>query len=137
MKISSDGKKAEIFSPEDCDDPSFSPDGSMIACSKGGELVIRSASNGGEIERHKLPAFSTANFGAAWLPDASGLIVILNEKNSLTNLLVLPRDGRKPYKLTHFQDGTIYRYAFSHDGSKLYLARGYPTQDAILIRDFR
>jgi hypothetical protein len=42
-------------------------------------------------------------------------------------------DGKQPRPLTDFQNGAVYNFAYSHDGSKLYLARGFQIHDAILI----
>jgi len=106
----------------------------MLSCIRNGsEAVIVNAANGLEMESFVLPVGSTPNFGALWKADSTGLIVTTHEKGVNSNLTVIPRDRRKPYKLTNFSDGTIYRFAFSHDGSCLLFARGYPPQDAILI----
>lgn len=137
LKLPVGGGEAKLL-PVDCDNPAFSPDGALIACPRNDyEIVIRSAYDGNEIERHRLPPFSTANFGTSWTPDGKGLIVIRNEKSGLSNLVVIPRDGEKPYHLTNFLSGVIYRYAFAHNGSRLFLARGYPTADAVLISNYR
>jgi DNA-binding winged helix-turn-helix (wHTH) protein/Tol biopolymer transport system component len=137
LKVSTNGGEPEVL-PVACSNPAFSPDGSMITCSSYTELVIHSARDGREIERHKLPAFSVASFGTSWTPDGTGLIVIQTKKPGLSNLVVIPRDGSKPYNLTNFLSGVIHhRYAFSHDGSRLFVARGYSSQDAILIRNYR
>jgi Tol biopolymer transport system component/DNA-binding winged helix-turn-helix (wHTH) protein len=118
--------------------PTYSPDGSLISCvsSVRAEIVIVSAADGAEVERHSLPVFATWNFGIGWTADGSGLVYIGNEKGT-SNLWVQPRDGAKARPLTNFTSGIIYRYAFTPDGSKIYIARGYPTQDAILIKNFR
>ena len=39
--------------------------------------------------------------------------------------------------LTDFGSGDIYNYNFSSDGKRLYLARGYSTRNAVLIRNFK
>jgi len=135
-KIPSDGGAPEILAIENCRSPLFSPDGSMLSCIRGGsDAVILTAADGREMESFKLPYGADPNFGAAWKPDSTGLIVTTHEKNVISNLTVIPRDRSKPYNLTNFTSGTIYRFTFSHDGSHLLFARGYPTQDAILIRN--
>jgi Tol biopolymer transport system component len=118
--------------------PTYSPDGSMLSCisSVAAEILVVSASTGAEVQRFPLPIFATWNFGIGWTPDGSGLVYIATEKGT-SNLWIQPRDGSKPRALTNFTSGIIYRYAFAPDGSRHYLARGYPTQDAILIRNFR
>jgi Tol biopolymer transport system component len=137
-RIPVDGGEPVTLRPKGCFIPTYSPDGSMLSCvdtEKRGIMIV-SATDGSELERHPLPINATWNFGVGWTPDGSGLIYIGTEKN-VSNLWVQPRDGTKPRSLTSFSSGIIYRYAFAADGSKLYLARGYPTQDAILISNYR
>jgi DNA-binding winged helix-turn-helix (wHTH) protein/Tol biopolymer transport system component len=137
MRMPADGGEPALLA-NDFLVPNYSPDGSMISCIRASkpEIVVLSASDGSEIQRFPLPAFATWNFGIGWTADGSGLIYIATEKGT-SNLWVQPRDGAKPRALTNFSSGIIYRYVFSWDGSKLYLSRGYPTQDAILIKNFR
>lgn len=137
-RIPVDGGEPVTLKPKGCYLPTYSPDGSLLSCidnEKHG-VVIVSATGGSEIERHPLPDFAAWNFGIGWTPDGSGLIYVVT-KRWTSNLWIQPRDGGKPRALTNFSSGTIYRYAFAPDGSKLYLARGYPVQDAILIKNFR
>ncbi len=56
--------------------PTYSPDGSMISCvsAKGTEVVIISASDGAQLETHRLPAFASSNFGIGWTRDGAGLV---------------------------------------------------------------
>ena len=139
MRVPTEGGPPVELSIKGCITPTYSPDGSLISCVHIGDrasIVVASASDGAEIERHPLPVFSTWNFGIGWTPDGSGLVYIGTEKG-VSNLWIQPRDGSKPRPLTNFSSGIIYRYAFAPDGSKLYVARGYPTQDAILIKNFR
>jgi hypothetical protein len=56
---------------------------------------------------------------------------------SVSNLWAQPLDGSAPCPLTNFSSGQIYNYAFARDGQRLFLARGYPIRDALLIRNFR
>jgi hypothetical protein len=49
---------------------------------------------------------------------------------------VQPLDGGPPRQLTDFPNGDVYNFAYSPDGSKLYLARGFQIRDAILISGF-
>jgi DNA-binding winged helix-turn-helix (wHTH) protein/Tol biopolymer transport system component len=121
-----------------CMTPTFSPDGSLISCVRADkpETCIISSTDGTLIETLPLPVFATTNFGVGWTRDGSGLIYISSEKE-VFNLWVQPRDGAKPKRLTNFSSGAIYRYAFAPDYSKIFVARGYPMQDAVLIRNYR
>lgn len=136
-RMSTDGGEA-VTLVKGCYIPTFSPDGSLISCVSLAtpEIIILSAGDGKEVERHPLSPTATWNFGIGWTSDGTGLVYIGTE-NGVSNIWVQPRDGGKTRQLTNFTSGIIYRYAFSPDGSKIYLARGYPTQDAFLIRTFR
>jgi Tol biopolymer transport system component len=86
------------------------------------------------IQSFQIPPNNGSNIGAVWTPDGKGLVVITHE-NGVSNLTVFPLHKRKPYKLTNFSSGVIYRFAYSRDASRILLSRGYPTQDAVLIRN--
>jgi Tol biopolymer transport system component len=136
-KISIDGGQPIRFSEEPCASPAFSPDGSMVSCVRGDtEALILSAVDGKIIESYKLPLNSTVNFGVGWALDGSGLTFICGEKN-VSNVCVLRRGHGTTSKLTNFTSGHITRYAFASDGSRLFVGRGYPVADAILISNFR
>jgi Tol biopolymer transport system component/DNA-binding winged helix-turn-helix (wHTH) protein len=137
-KIPSEGGNPVQLGTIACVTPIYSPDGSLLSCVRIGarEILVLSASDGAELERHPLPTYATWNFGISWTPDGSGLVYIVTQ-NDASNLWVQPRSGSKPEAMTNFSSGVIYRYAFVPDSSKLYLARGYPVQDAVLIRNIR
>lgn len=134
-KIPAGGGDAEMITNQTCRTPTFSPDGSKISCVRNeSEVIVLNASDGNVILRFEIPPFNGSNIGAVWTPDTKGLVVITHE-NGVSNLTVFPLDKSKPYKLTNFSSGSIYRFAFSHDGNRLFLARGYPTQEVVLIRN--
>ncbi len=134
--VPSDGGASVRFGSVECDRPTFSPDGKKISCVTASEEVVILTSDGREIERSKLTPNVTSNFGIGWLPDGSALAVIRVD-NGISNLWSYPTGGGKPKRLTNFKDGIIYRYTFSPDGTRLFLARGYPTQDAVMITSYR
>jgi DNA-binding winged helix-turn-helix (wHTH) protein/Tol biopolymer transport system component len=137
-RIPVDGGEPVTIRPSGCLIPTYSPDGSLLSCISYGnpEILVVSATDGAEVERHPLPVHATWNFGIGWTPDGAGLIYIIQEKG-VSNLWIQPRDGSKARSFTNFTSGVIWRYAFGRDGTKLYVSRGYPTQDAILIKNFR
>lgn len=132
-RISSEGERDQ-FSVPNCWLPNFSPDGSLISCIRydSPEIVVITADEGRELERYQLPKNAVMNWGAGWAPDGNSIVLVTNEKG-VSNLTAIPRDGSKPHNLTDFTSGHIYRYAYSRDGTRLFLARGYPTRDAIMI----
>lgn len=92
---------------------SFSPDGSEMTFMRGSKETNRSllliAASDGTRERILL----TGNDGEAFF------------------------GGGATRPLTDFTGGDIYNFAFSADGSHLYVARGYGIRNAVLIRNFK
>jgi len=137
MKISSEGGTPQ-FLADQCTVPTYSPDGSLVSCvgTDKYQIVILSSADGSRVETHPLPVFAVSNFGIGWTPDSTGLIYIMSEKE-VFNLWIQPRDGSKGRNLTNFSSGVIYRYAYTPDFSRIFVARGYPIQDVVLIKNYR
>jgi len=74
--------------------------------------------------------------GATWTPDGRSLTYLVYGQIG-SNVWVQPLGRAAPRPLTSFSQGYIYFYAFSRDGNRLYLARGYQVRDAVLIRGLR
>ena len=110
----------------------------MLSCVRLGseEIVVISSADGTEIEHYPLPSFATWNFGIGWSHDGSKLVYAATE-NGISNLWFQPRVQTPPYPFTNFTSGRIFRYAFSPNGERLFVARGYPAQDVMLIQNFR
>jgi hypothetical protein len=52
------------------------------------------------------------------------------------NIWLKPFDGSKPAQpITHFKNGTILSFDWSHDGKSLAVVRQDATSDVILLRD--
>ncbi len=71
-----------------------------------------------------------------WTPDGRAVAYI---DTTLSNLWVLPIDGRAPSQLTHFTDGRTLTggFAWSHDGKRLAIARSVTTNDIVLFRGLK
>jgi len=54
-------------------------------------------------------------------------------QNGVSNIWSQPVDGGEPKPLTDFTSGSIYHFAYSLDGTRLFLARGQQIRDAVLI----
>lgn len=68
--------------------------------------------------------------------DGKALVYIVLYKN-VGNLRLQPINGCEARPLTDFTGGDIYNFAFSDDGAKLFVARGYSIRNAVLISNFR
>ena len=115
--------------------PDVSPNGKFIAALVGRKLTILSSSDGtlmNSLDAHKWAHWWT---GARWTPDGESLTYLVPGENT-SNVWVQALIGSAPRQLTTFPKGYIYEYAFSRDGKKLYVARGYQIRDAIIIKNF-
>lgn len=127
-----DGGERVSLGRTDCGMPHFSPDDKYISCvSDQKDILILSSEDGTLL--HTLPTlpFSTLNFGARWTPDGKAVAYILTDKG-ISNIWLQPIDGPAK-RLTDFTGGSIYNFAYSLDGKRLYVARGHQIRDAILI----
>lgn len=115
--------------------PHISPDGKAINVYTAEGLKIFSASDGSELSSLKTEGGGDFWSGARWTPDGRSVTYLVHRGNS-NNIWVQPVSGAPARQLTDFSQGYIYSYAYSHDGTKLYLARGYQTRDAVLIKNF-
>ena len=136
QKLSIDGGEPIKLTDMDSHAPHFSPDGRFISfITDENKIAIISAENGTLIRTYETAQVPSLNIGAHWTPDGRALTYIVNRKNT-GNIWLQPLSGDAPHSLTDFTSGDIYNYAFSADGTRLYLARGYQIQDAVLIRNF-
>ena len=135
-KISIDGGETVNLKEMDSDlVPELSPDGKLIAALIGGRLKIFSSSDGTLLKSLEADKFAHPWTGAKWTPDGRSLIYLVAGENT-SNIWVQSLSESAPVPLTNFQKGYIYEYAFSPDGTKLYVARGYQIRDAVVIKNF-
>lgn len=116
--------------------PDLSPDGKFIATLVGLRLTVLSSSDGTFVNSLAADKRVHVWAGARWTPDGRSLTyMVLGDLTS--NVWVQSINGSAPRPLTNFPKGHIlYEYAFSRDGKKLYVARGYQIQDAVVIKNF-
>lgn len=123
----------------DCQMPHFSPDDKFISCVRGQrDVLILSSADGALLHTLRVPEVvtlhSSINFGARWVPDGKSIVYIINDRG-VANLWTHPIAGGKPKQLTNFTSGSIYHFAYSMDGTRLFLARGNQIRDALLIHE--
>jgi len=135
-KISIDGGETVNLKEMDSDlVPELSPDGKLIACLVGGRLRILSSSDGALVSSLEADKLAHPFVGAKWTTDGGSIIYLVTRGNT-SNVWVQGLNGSAPRQLTTFPKGYVYEYAFSRDGKKLYVARGYQILDAVLIKNF-
>jgi len=137
-KVSSDGGEPVKVSDTECHTPHFSPDGAYVSCVSPDwkTLLVVSVETGETIRTLKSEANPVLNVGARWTLDGKALTYIVSS-NLIGNIITQPINGEAPRPLTDFQSGDIYNFAFSTDGSRIYMARGYQTKKAVLIKNFK
>lgn len=97
------------------------------------KLILLSAEGGKPIKIFDVP--QTVG-GFKWLPDGHAL-AYLDTQKGVTNIWVLPVDGCKPYQLTEFTSGLIYRFDLDRAGKPSLFARGTINRDVVLITGFK
>lgn len=136
-KIPSAGGEPVLLTDTNCRAPHFSPDGKMLSCVyREREIYLVSAENGATLKSFEAVGVSTLNSGARFSPDGNSFVYPVHQKN-ISNLWQQPIDGAAARPLTDFTSGSIYNFAFSPDGARLYVARGNQINDAVLIKNFR
>jgi DNA-binding winged helix-turn-helix (wHTH) protein/Tol biopolymer transport system component len=113
--------------------PHFSPDDKMLSCVEDQKTIhILSAADGTQIRSFPAMSLAWLNAGARWTPDGKSVAYIVTEKG-VSNIWLQPIDGKRPRRLTNFNIASIYNFAYSADGTRLFLARGTQIRDAVLI----
>ena len=115
--------------------PNLSPDGKSIAAQIAGKLKVLSSADGTIVKSFDPVQLASWFSDARWTPGGESLTYVGYPENAM-NIWVQPLSGSPPRPLTNFTKGYIYEYAFSRDGKKLYVARGYQVRDAVIIRNF-
>jgi Tol biopolymer transport system component/DNA-binding winged helix-turn-helix (wHTH) protein len=135
-KISIDGDETINLKEMESDlVPELSPDGKSIAALIGGRLKIFSSSDGTLLKSLDADKLAVPWCAAKWTPDGRSLTYQVYGDNA-SHIWVQSLSGSAPGPLTNFQKGYVYEYAYSHDGTKLYVARGYQIRDAVVIKNF-
>jgi Tol biopolymer transport system component/DNA-binding winged helix-turn-helix (wHTH) protein len=136
-KVPASGGHSEPVSSTVCSSPHFSPDGKLISCATDtNEIALMDFSSGSLVRTLRTPPLTRLNSGARWTPDGKA-VAYISLAEGAANLWLHPTTGEKPQRLTDFAGGDIYSFAFSIDGSRIFLAQGQPIRDAMLIRNFQ
>jgi Tol biopolymer transport system component len=137
QRIPSDGGAPEKLLNEYCGAPNYSHGGQFISCFlQDGKIRILSAETGQTVGELNPESSLLLNSGARWTPNDKDVVYRV-VKSATTNLWRQPVAGGDPQPLTRFPKGDIYNFAYSSDGTKIYLSRGAQIRNAVLIRGFR
>jgi len=100
------------------------------------KLAVVSSEGGSTQKIVTAPGGAYAYGSLLWSPDGKSLQYILTE-NGASNIWEQPLGGGKPRQLTTFSSGEIFDFHWSRDRTRLLLARGEVSSDAVLITDLR
>lgn len=132
-KMPVEGGEPVRLSQQRCELPRFSPDDKLLSCTEDYRtLHILSADSGTLVRTLSIPPLAEAAT-ARWTPDGKSLAYIVTEKG-VSNIWLHPIGGGEPKRLTDFNIASIYNFAYSLDGKRLFLARGQQIRDAVLIK---
>jgi len=121
---------------------SVSPDGKLLAylyeryrgtTTPGWKLAVISVEGGATLRIFEAPCGIQ---GPRWSPDGTSLQYLLTQ-NGTTNLWEQSITGQAPRKLTTFTSGQVFDFNWSHDRTRLLMARGTRNSDVVLIQGLR
>jgi Tol biopolymer transport system component/tRNA A-37 threonylcarbamoyl transferase component Bud32 len=148
-KVSIDGGEPKQLTTEMTWRPAVSPDGKWIACiyqpdpNKPEEkLAILPAAGGGVTKTFEVKGFPTI---VKWAPDGQSLTCSVSNpfrirtggSTSADDLWNQPIGGGPPRRITNFEAGNIYSFAWSRDGKHLAVVHGPLSSDVVMISNFR
>jgi Tol biopolymer transport system component/DNA-binding winged helix-turn-helix (wHTH) protein len=123
--------------------PVFAPDGKTIACvlqtdsrAKLASIAIVPADGGKPIKSFQVIPFQHSHYPIHWTPDGKA-IAFGNWRNGVFDLWRQPLSGGAPQQLTSFPSGSVWNFAYSRDGKRIFLCRGTTFVDVVLIKNFR
>jgi serine/threonine protein kinase/Tol biopolymer transport system component/tetratricopeptide (TPR) repeat protein len=120
--------------------PAVSPRDGSIACWYSEEvatprwrIAIFPASGGMPSRTFDAPENVTPDTTLSWTPRGDGLTMV-DGRNGVSNIWLMPIDGRPGRLLTNFNTGLIYAFDWSPNGDLLF-SRGMTSTDVVMIRD--
>ncbi len=123
--------------------PVFAPDGKTFACvlpsdsrAKLSTIAIVATEGGKPLKAFPVKPYQGYHFPVRWTPDGK-TIAFGNWQNNVFNLWQQPLSGDAPRQLTNFASGSIWNFAYSRDGKRLFLSRGTTFIDVVVIKNFR
>ncbi|MGI8641848.1 MAG: TolB family protein, partial [Pyrinomonadaceae bacterium] len=99
-------------------------------------LAIISAAGGEPQKTFAVIPFGHFYQSPRWTPDGQALIYAKQEKQ-IGNLWKQPVAGGEPAQLTNFNTDVITNYAYSRDGSRIFVSRGQLHLNIVLVKNFR
>ncbi|MDQ3419046.1 MAG: serine/threonine-protein kinase [Acidobacteriota bacterium] len=128
-KVPSAGGESVVVSNEPAHLLDISRDGRQLLVIEKRQVAVMDAATGSVVRRLPLAPERSIRWGRR--PD---LVAYIESRNGVSNLWEQPVAGGPPRQLTRFTEGHLFNFAYSSDGSRLFLARGTRTGDVVLLR---
>ncbi len=142
-RVSIDRGEPTQLTKEETDHPAVSPDGKWIVCvywpnpgKPESKLAILPSAGGGLTKTFQWKGGTEDADGARWTPDGKSLTYAAYDGLAV-NLWNQPIDGGPPRRITNFDAGGIFSFAWSRDGKHLAVVRGSRSSDIVMISNFR
>lgn len=134
-KVALEGGEPTLLTNRPSQRPLVSPDGKLIACIYQGKVAILPFAGGEPVKTFDaIPNIYPQII--RWMADSRAL-AYLDTRAGVTNIWSQPVDGSPPKQVTKFKDDSIFRFAWSPDGSTLACERGTEINDIVLVSDFK
>ncbi|REJ77844.1 MAG: hypothetical protein DWQ47_15895 [Acidobacteria bacterium] len=139
FRMPAEGGRAERLTDYFSSAPTYSPDGSMIACFFIDEkdqfmsLGIIPAGGGTPIKKFSIPANTISRRGTLWTPDGKSITYLVADGEKV-DLWAQPVTAGDPVRLTDFDLPWIQRRAYSRDGKRIAITRGESLRNAVMLK---
>ena len=127
------GGRAVALTSERAHEPSISPDGRTIACSYGFDESMESSLALIDIESGRVKTIDLKGSHYQWLPSGKAISYLRSEGDA-SDLWLQPLDGSAPRRLTRFNEGAIYDYAWNASGTRAVIAHVVDSSDVVLMK---
>ncbi|MCO6509476.1 MAG: PD40 domain-containing protein [Aridibacter famidurans] len=139
FRMPAEGGRAERLTDYFSLEPSYSPDGSRIACffldgkDQFLSLAIIPAEGGTPIRKFEVPVSVISSRGSVWTPDGKQITYLVRDGEK-TDLWAQSVEGGDPVRLSEFSRPWIQRWAYSKDGKRIAISRGQGLRNAVMLK---
>jgi Tol biopolymer transport system component len=134
-KIPRAGGPRSLIAPYLGTAPDISPDGRFVACHMQDPRTLEWRVGMIPLDGEAQPRFfPNARLPVRWSPDGTALATVLTDGRGVSNIWAVPLDGSPPRQITHFDDETILKFAWSPQGDRLACIRASSGADVVLFK---
>ncbi|HUF02760.1 MAG TPA: hypothetical protein VMM38_01150 [Aridibacter sp.] len=141
-RIPAAGGNSERLTDYPSTEPSYSPDGSAIACfyfakdARFPSIAIIPATGGSPLKSFDVPATTATYRGPVWTPDGKQITYIVSNGEK-RDLWAQPVIGGDPVRLTDFDRPWIARRSYSRDGKRVAVTRAEGFRNVLMLKGLK